>query len=116
MTAIETYLDTLEQQQRLLVIALRELILASAPASAPAFTEAIKWHQPTYSINKNICSLAAHKNHVNLQIFRGAELPAVALLSGTGKAMRHLKFCTTDDIDAEKVGLIIQQAVALDAG
>ena len=76
--------------------------------------EEIKWNVPTYSINKNICSIMAHKNHVNFQIFRGAHITDAQELEGTGKDMRHLKFSTLGEVKDVKVEKYLEQAIVLD--
>jgi hypothetical protein len=75
----------------------------------------IKWHVPVFSVNRNICSVIAHKAHVNLHVFQGAHLADADLLQGTGKDMRHMRFTCTDEIARDTIGRILRQAIALDA-
>lgn len=79
-------------------------------------TEAIKWNVPVFSANHNICSVIAHKAHVNLQLFNGAHLTGHASLSGTGKDMRHLKFTAGQSIDSALILDLLSQAIEVDQG
>lgn len=78
------------------------------------FHEAIKWNVPVFSIKKNICSVIAHRKHVNLQIFEGAHLLDASDLQGTGKDMRHLKFSHVNDIDRNTIQRYLRQAISID--
>ena len=60
------------------------------------------------------CAVIAHKKHVKLQVFRGAEIAGSELLIGTGKVMRHLKFITLVDESPDLVATIVEQAIVLD--
>lgn len=106
----EEYFESLDNPVKEVAEKLRETICTTEPG----FQEQLKWNVPTYSLNKNVCSIMAHKNHVNLQIMQGALLENAALLDGTGKAMRHLKFSTVDEIDTTLVKNILEQAITLD--
>lgn len=76
--------------------------------------EEMKWNVPTYSINKNICAIIAHNNHVNFQIFRGAHMLDSLELEGTGKNMRHLKLSTLSEVEETKLVKYLEQAIELD--
>ncbi len=53
----------------------------------------------------------AFKDHVNVGLFRGAELADPAgLLEGTGKYMRHVKLRPDGDIDAPALITLIESA------
>lgn len=83
-------------------------------ASSGDIKEEIKWNVPVYSINKNICAIMAHKNHVNFQVFQGAHIASAELLNGTGASMRHKQFETVNDIKVAEIKKIMKQAIALD--
>jgi len=76
--------------------------------------EEIKWGSPTYYINKHICSIHVHKEHINLQFFFGAKLKSAGLLEGTGKTMRHLKIASSKDIVPSKIEKLVKEAVEFD--
>lgn len=76
--------------------------------------EEIKWGSPTYYINKHICSIHVHKEHINLQFFYGAMLKSASLLEGTGKTMRHLKIASAKDIVQSKIKRLMKEAIEFD--
>lgn len=78
--------------------------------------EEIKWGNPTYNLNKLVCSIHTHKAHLTLNFFNGAKLKSSHLLEGTGKGMRHLKFYTAKDIDKTKIQLLLKEAIEFDKG
>lgn len=106
----KNYIDKLDSPLKEIVSELRQTI----KNISPDIEEGIKWNVPIYSINKNICSIIAHKNHVNLQIFHGAHIKDAHNLEGTGKDMRHLKFSTLSEVKDSNVDKYLKQAVALD--
>ena len=110
MTNVESYISSIDDKLTPIVVELRQLI----KSASSEFTEEIKWNVPTYSINKNICSIMAHKKHVNLQLFRGGDIEDAEILLGSGKAMRHLKFEALSDVEAAIVSKVIKQAIAVD--
>jgi hypothetical protein len=57
--------------------------------------------------------IAPHRAHVNLGFYRGAALPDPEdLLEGTGKALRHVKIRSLDDVDRPPVPALVAAAVA----
>lgn len=109
--SVDDYFDDLDPPLQDIAIELRRLVFAAIPDAK----EALKWSVPTYSVNKNICSIIAHKKQVNLQIFRGAQIKSSNLLEGTGKDMRHLKIFSADDIEKGRVEQCLKQAMELDS-
>lgn len=110
MSDADAYFESVDENLKSLAVKLRETVCSCSKE----FSEEIKWNVPTYRIHKDICSIIVHKYHVNLQIFRGAELDAVDLLSGTGKSMRHLKYEAGADVETAVVKKVLRQAIALD--
>ncbi len=110
MNEIDSYIESVDDNLKPIVIKLRGII----KSISEELREEIKWNVPTYSINKNICSIMAHKKHVNLQIFRGTEVKNSEILEGTGKAMRHLKYKKLDDVKTNIVKEIVKQAITVD--
>lgn len=88
----------------------REIILSCSKE----LREEIKWGSPTYYINKHICSIHVHKEHINLQFFFGAKLKSADLLEGTGKTMRHLKIANPKDIVQSKIKMLVKEAIEFD--
>ena len=55
--------------------------------------------------------VGVYKAHVNVGLFRGAELLAPpGLLEGTGRYMRHVKLRPDGDVDAKAVTALIESA------
>ena len=109
MTA-EQYVGKLDSPLKEIVKELRKIVMNHSSD----IKEEMKWNVPTYSINKNICSIMAHKKHVNFQIFRGAHIKDAKELEGTGKDMRHLKFSTLGEVEEAKMEKYLKQAIELD--
>ena len=107
---IEEYVEKLDAPLKEIVSKLREIVTNHSSD----IKEEMKWNVPTYSITRNICSIMAHKKHVNFQIFRGAHIKDSQNLEGTGKDMRHLKFHTVEEIEESRVKKILEQAIRLD--
>jgi hypothetical protein len=93
------YFDKLDSPMQDISKELRRII----SALSPRLKEEVKWNVPTYSMKKNICSIIAHKKHVNFQLFQSAHIKDVQNLGGTGKDMRHLKISAIDEIDKANV-------------
>jgi len=106
----DEYVKKLESPVKEIVVELRAIVTGYSAS----LKETIKWNVPTYSINSNICSIMAHQNHVNLQIFHGAHIVDAGKLAGTGKDMRHLKFVAKEDISTALIKSILSQAIELD--
>ncbi len=108
MDNFESYIKAVKNDNlKPIVLKLRELI----KECSKEIKEELKWNVPTYSINKNICSIMAHKHHVNFQIFQGANLKGSELLYGTGKNMRHLRYESIEQVDLKIAKNIIEQAI-----
>ncbi|MFT5210771.1 MAG: hypothetical protein ACI9CE_002502 [Flavobacterium sp.] len=54
---VEEYFDKLDAPIKKISMALRKIVLALSPA----LKEEVKWNVTTYSKNKGICSIMAHK-------------------------------------------------------
>lgn len=98
-----------------LVGALRALITQNFPD----LTEEPKrgWNNITYRSKGLVCAISPHKEHVNLNFYKGVSLPDPhGLLQGSGKALRHVKVIKPEDIRADEITQLIQAAVDLDEG
>ena len=111
MTDEDQYFESLQDEKRLIAVELRKLI----NGASENIVEQIKWNVPTYSVNNSVCSIMAHKHHVNLQFFRGAELKDTNQLQGSGKNMRHLSVSKLAELDKLMVNKLLEQAIAVDA-
>ena len=63
-------------------------------------------------MSEHFCYIGAHRDHVNLGFYYGAELPdPEGLMEGTGKKLRHIKVRDTDGIDRSSLRRYIQFAL-----
>lgn len=111
---ISEKLDTFFSEEHIFksaVLRLRSLILESG------LEETYKWSFPTYTLdNKNVVAIGKFKNHFALWFFNGGLLkdPYNVLENaqeGKTRAMRHWKFNSADEIDAEKIKEHIAEAI-----
>ena len=105
------YIEKLDSPLKEVSTALRSIVVALSSEVEEDF----KWGVPTYSINRNLCSIMAHKTHVNLQIFQGSHIKDADELEGLGKDMRHLKFSTLDEVESVCVWNYLEQAMEKDS-
>lgn len=109
LTTLDQYLKTISTSHHELV----QLLDSVITEAAPMLTSSLKWSNLTYGTSKNVCAIVTHKSHVNLQFFEGAHLnDPQSVLTGTGKDMRHIKYASVDDIDAEYVAILLHQALS----
>ena len=98
-------------EKRALLEDLRALVMKGVPDAQSS----IKWGVPIYQRNgKNICSLAAFKEHVGINFFAP---PTVLIdpkkkLEGGGKTMRMLKVRSPEDIDSASIQRWLKATVA----
>ena len=103
---IDTWFDMLPVPQRAPARALHALVVESEPALAPT----VKWGNLVYQLDGgHLLALAAHKAHLNLQVFNGAQLEAsFPELEGTGRGMRHLKCRTGVAPDGVRIRALVR--------
>ena len=95
--------------------ALLEKLRSLVNKGVPDADVSIKWGVPFYQRNgKNVCSLAAFKEHVGINFFAS---PSVLVdpkkkLEGGGKSMRMLKVRTASDIDSTSILRWLKATVA----
>jgi hypothetical protein len=110
VATVNDYVKKLPAEQASIVTALRQVVVAAAPAA----TETIKWAQPVYELNGPMIFIKAHARHVNIGFWRGAQLPDPSkLLEGSGDKMRHVKITHAAAIDAKALTRLIKAAVRL---
>jgi hypothetical protein len=98
-----------------LALALREIILDTAPEASESvyqvYTVAV-WFGFSGKMKDMFCYIATSAKHVNLGFPHGSTLPDPSkVLEGDGKAMRHVKFRTLDDLERPFVRRYIQAAM-----
>ena len=97
-------------------VALRAAVLDEIGPCHEAIFPIKKWISVLYSTTEkrmkdNICLVVVYKSHVNLMFPRGVDLKdPQGLLEGAGKAMRHIKMLSTDDVDRPGVRALVAQA------
>jgi len=73
------------------------------------------WGNPVWSARGRVLCLQIYDDHVNLGLWRGAELAArFPEIEGTGKSLRHVKVPTPAVARAPALAAIVRAAVALD--
>jgi hypothetical protein len=107
----EGYIASLEEDKLPIVQALRKLIREAIPDSK----ETIKWGTLVFEKDKIIGAIMVHKNQVNLQLWRGAELADMDhILQGDSRSMRHVAFTRVSDIRKGPLKPLLKQAGKLD--
>jgi len=90
---------------------LRALVVKAVPDAKVS----IKWGVPFYQRNgKNVCALAAFKDHVGINFFAPPEVlvDPEKKLEGSGKANRMLKVRSAGDIDTASILRWLKATVA----
>jgi hypothetical protein len=94
---------------------LLEELRALVKKTVPHATESIKWGVPFYQRSgKNVCALAAFKEHVGINFFAPPDVlvDPKGKLEGGGKGMRMLKIRSADDIDSASIARWLKAVVA----
>jgi hypothetical protein len=95
--------------------ALLEKLRALVIKGVPDAEVSIKWGVPFYQRNgKNVCSLAAFKEHVGINFLASPSVlvDPQAKLEGGGKTMRMLKVRSAADIDSASILRWLKATVA----
>jgi hypothetical protein len=62
--------------------------------------------------SEHFCYIGAHREHVNLGFYYGAELPdPKGLLEGTGKKLRHIKVREVEEVAQTSLRQIVQTSL-----
>jgi len=106
---VDAYFAEQPPEKRALLQKLRALVDKAVPNADAT----IKWGVPIYQVNgKNVCSLAAFKEHVGINFFASADvlIDPGKKLEGAGKSMRMLKVRTAKDIDSPSISRWLKAA------
>jgi hypothetical protein len=109
--SVDSYFRQQPPEKRVLLEKLRVLVAKAVPDADAS----IKWGVPFYQRDgKNVCALAAFKEHVGINFFAS---PAVLAdpskrLEGEGKGMRMLKVRRPEDIDSASILRWLKATVA----
>lgn len=92
----------LAEGHRAVLEAIRALIAELHPDAfeiASRREKSIWWGWGSGRMKEGYAYAMPHRTHVNLGFFQGARLPdSENLLTGTGKALRHVKLCSAADV------------------
>ena len=98
-------------EKRVLLEKLRALVAKGVPGADAS----IKWGVPVYQKDgKNVCSIAAFKEHVGINFFASPDVlvDPGKRLEGEGKSMRMLKVRRAADIDSASILRWLKATVA----
>lgn len=109
---VHAYFDELEAHQQGIALALEDEI----KSRWPHLTVKLAWGFPCWSGAERVFSISGQVDRCNLQLWQGARLADDYLdrIEGSGKALRHVKVFTLDQINDELID-IMDRAVALDS-
>lgn len=109
---VRAYFESLDSHQSEIALAIEGQI----KTRWPNLTVKLAWGFPCWSGQERIFSVIGQGNRCNLQLWQGANLAADFLdrIEGTGKALRHVKVYSVDEINDELLD-ILDRAVEMDA-
>ena len=108
---VDAYFKQQPPEKRVLLEKLRALVAKGVPGADAS----IKWGVPFYQLKgKNVCSLAAFKEHVGINFFASPDVlvDPGKKLEGGGKTMRMLKVRRVEDIDSASILRWLKATVA----
>jgi hypothetical protein len=113
--AVREFLAEYSPDVRKLATILRDFVLEGAPDATEQVDLSSKMigygYGPKYE--DMIGAIAPFKSYVNLNLYKGTELPDPAgLLEGTGKLHRHVKIKSPNDVQDPHLRQLFQAAVA----
>lgn len=112
--AFEALLDGLPSDVAQIARGLRALVLRFDPHAVEVTRlgdRAASYGVGPKKMSEAYAYISPHTHHVNLGFYRGVELPDPAgLLEGTGRAMRHVKIRSLDDIASRGLRQLIEAA------
>lgn len=113
---VEELLGTHTPPVRELTVELLELVRTLVPKARKKVH--LGWKNVVYSFDGKMkaafCAIVPHKAHVNVQLMKGVELSDPdGLLQGTGKAARHVKIRTPEDVETDGLKALIKASAEL---
>jgi hypothetical protein len=110
-----SFLEAYDPHVADLALALREIILEEVPDASESiyqvYTVAI-WFGFSEKMKDMFCYITTHAGHINLGFPRGSTLPDPdSVLEGDGKAIRHIKFTSTTDLERNYVRRYIRASI-----
>ncbi len=86
--------------------------------SAPSLQEDWKWDTAVWTLNGNVLGLAAFKDHIKINFFKGALLDDPRCLFNSGleaRSSRSIDFFEKDNIPEAEAARLIRSAAGLNA-
>ena len=109
---IDAYIAGLEGWQRATATRLRQLI----HEAIPDVVEEWKWSTPVFSRHGSVCAIGAFKDHLKVNVFKGAACPDPNSLFNAGldaKASRAIDLAEADRLDELAFRALVAAAAAL---
>lgn len=115
MNVLDYIEETKSPEVRKLLLKAHYFLLESLPAFATCL---FKWKIPFYKLNRNLCYLNRHKDHITLGFPQGYKLaPRPKILLGEAdklKQIRYLEIFKIEDLYSEITQQILQEAILVD--
>jgi hypothetical protein len=110
------FLSAYDEPVAALALALRKMVLTTAPKATETIYDAYSAVAIGYSftgrLKESFCHIAVYSEHVNLGFNRGTELPDPhKLLKGTGKQTRHATLRKPADVKDPRLGRLLRVAI-----
>ena len=94
---VDDYIEKQKLPQKEICKKLRNIILETFPDIKEEMKLGVPWYEDKYYI-------VALKDHVNLGFsLKGLSKKEIGLFEGGGKTMKHVKVCSLEEIDEEKI-------------
>ncbi len=75
--------------------------------TVPRVKEEMKWGVPTYADGRFY--IVALRDHVNMGVsLKGLSDEKQKLLEGSGKAMKHIKICSMEEVEEKRVAELLK--------
>ncbi len=102
LSQVDKYIEKQGSPQKEIAQKLRRIIFTTFPDISEDFKLGVPWYAGKFYI-------VALKDHVNLGFsLKGLSKEETALFEGSGKTMKHLKFCSLTDVDEKKIVALLK--------
>jgi hypothetical protein len=109
---VDAYIAGLEGWQRQTAADLRALI----HEAVPDIVEEWKWGTPVFSLRGNVVAIGSFRDHLKVNVFKGASVPDPAGLFNAGldaKTSRAIDVAQGGEVDAAAFRELVRAAAAL---
>ncbi len=115
MNVLDYIEETKSPEVRKLLLEAHHFLLESLPIFAIC---SFKWKIPFYKLNRNLCYLNRHKDHITLgfpQGYKLAQRPKIFLGEADNlKQIRYLEIFKIEDLYSDVTQKILQEAILVD--